>query len=80
MTDDLETVRAVRDMLEEMAQNPLAAADRLDAMAVDIHGLAERLRQQPASGYRDPGGMADRVRISVVGPDGQTKQETDTGA
>lgn len=79
MIDDLDAVEAVRDMLEEMVKNPTAAADRLDAMADDIRALAARLRTQP-NGFRDPGGMGDRVRINVMGPDGKPKQSIDTGA
>ena len=68
----------LQEILQEMAERPLMAAERLEGMAGGLLELASRLRQS-AEGTRDPGGMADRVAIRVVGPDGEIKQETTTG-
>jgi len=46
------------------------------------HHLGDALREnsvRPQSKGRSPGGMSDRVRAKVIGPDGETKQEIDTG-
>lgn len=71
---------AVADILETLAADPLAAAAKLEEMAREFLELAQKLRESAAPGFRDPGGIVDRVKMAVVGPDGTVKQTTDTGA
>lgn len=54
-----------------------AAAPRLRDMAERLNGLADELETQ---GFRDSRGVADRCKLAVVGPDGEIRQQTDTGA
>ncbi len=68
---------------ELLSSDPLAAADAIDALANRLHAKAQELRDGVAStgeSFRSPGGMTDRVKMSVHGPDGTIKQEIDTGA
>jgi hypothetical protein len=82
MTATQEDLAAVASMLELIASDPITAADKLEEMGRGMLELAQRLRESPpaAGGTRDPGGMSDRVRMRVVGADGQIKQQIDTGA
>jgi len=80
-TPDSDTAAdAVAEMLELIAADPLAGAEKLEEMGNGLLELARRLRETaPPSGFRDPGGMTDRVKMSVVGPDGTVRQTIDTG-
>lgn len=71
----------LREVLSLLARDPLAAADRIDAIANRLHEQAEAIRSRFRSEdpYTVPGGMTDRVKANVIGPDGQIKQSIDTG-
>ncbi len=67
--------------LRQLADDPLAAAASLDALADDLHTRARLIReatQQQAHGFKSQGGMGDRARLAVVGPDGNVRRTTDT--
>ncbi len=64
-------------LLRQVADNPLAAADRLEATAARLLALARALRAQ--GGTRDRGGIGDRVQMTVCGPDGTIRKSVDTG-
>lgn len=68
----------VRDLLARVIAGDASAADDLDRMADKLKGLAAALRG--GGGPLDTGGMGDRVRMAVVGPDGAVKATTDTGS
>ncbi len=66
-------------LLRQIADDPQAAADRLESMAAKLLALAGRLRSQAnQGGTRDTGSIADRVQMTVRGPDGEVKFKTDT--
>lgn len=64
------------ELLRLLAEDPAAAADRMDVMADELRAAASRIRAGLSP--RCAGGASERVRMRVVGPDGQTKQQTDT--
>jgi hypothetical protein len=59
--------------------DPRAAADELDRLAERFHQLASELRQRADDGIVSAGGLSERVRAQVVGPDGAIKQEGGVG-
>lgn len=61
-----------------LGDDPLAAADLFDALAGRLRTAAEQLRSV-AHAARAPGGMGDRVKISVRGPNGEEVRSVDTG-
>ncbi len=72
----------IEAILRGLADDPLAAAASLDALADDLHARARLIRAAndlQAHGFKSQGGMGDRARLAVVGPDGTTRHETDTG-
>ena len=66
----------LRRVFERIAENPVLAANDLDALAARLSEMAQAIRM--AGGNREPGGATDQVKLRVVGPDGTTKQETET--
>lgn len=67
-------------MRRVVARDPSAAPD-LEALADRLRALAADLRAgDPAGGIASPGGMADRVRMDLIGPGGELKHSIDTGA
>ncbi len=73
------SLEPVRQLLLKAASDPLGAADDLEKMAARLLEAARKLRTRASETIRSPGGSSDRARVRVVGPDGVTKQETDTG-
>ncbi len=73
MTIAENVAQRTEEFLKLAKSDPLAAARHLDALADELRDMAERLR----SGMRSKGGVVDWVRLQVVGPDGQVKQETE---
>jgi hypothetical protein len=76
---------ALSSTLRDLSTDPLSAADRLDALADELRKRASLLREADqaapsAHGFRSSGGMGDRAKMQVVGPDGKVKQATDTGS
>lgn len=74
-------VREVSEQTKEFivlaVTDPEGAADLLERKAREMLRMAEELRARAAGGpgeVRSTGGAADRVAISVVGPDGRVKQ------
>lgn len=67
----------LRQILDLMVSDPKAAATRLEKMAAELIDLAGQLRS--GDSQRDVGGMVDRVKTRVVGPNGNIVIETDTG-
>jgi hypothetical protein len=61
--------------------DPKAAAE-VRTLADRLYALAERLEAEarPEVPFVAPSGITDRVRMSVRGPDGSIKIETDTAA
>ncbi len=75
-----EILRLAESAAQLLYADPGAAADRLDQIGSLVHEYAARIRantggRAPAS----PGGLGDRCRMRVAGPDGVVKQETATG-
>lgn len=68
----------LRSLLARVAMGDPTAARDIRALAARLVALAEDIEAQEAA--KDPGGMADRVRMNVVGPTGEIKQTVDTGA
>ncbi len=68
----------IRKLLAKALADPLSAADDLEAMAAKLMGAARDLRNRPVDPFQVPGGMVDRVKIGVVGPDGQQKEYKET--
>lgn len=79
MSDDARgrVLRLCSEVLGLLGSDPVAAANRLDALADEYRALAQRLRG--SVGYQSRGGTGDRVRMQVVGPDGAIRQTIDTG-
>lgn len=73
------THETLRRFFEQAVTNPSAAADELERVAAKLMEAARKLRQRETEGMRSKGGVSDRVQMRVVGPDGKTKQSTDTG-
>ena len=68
-------------LLAKVAAGDPAAADELDALAEKLKAVAAVLRAPKAEDpYEVVGGMADRVLVNVVGPDGRVRVKTDTGS
>ncbi len=68
-----------RELLVMLATNDPAAAAAIRSLANRLYALAESLEAKSQdSPFTSPGGMTDRVRMKVQGPDGKTKSETDT--
>jgi len=70
--------------LEEFARDPLKAADELDRLAEQFAVAATELRRRAASGGApggivSVGGVGDRARVNVVGPNGELKQQGGVG-
>lgn len=66
-------------MFSLIANRDPAAAGMVRTMAHRLLALADRLEARAENPMRSPGGMGDRVQMKVVGPDGELKQQTDTG-
>lgn len=67
-------------LLEAIAligKDNMLAADKLTDVANQLLSWAEKLRWQTVNAP-DPGGISDKVKIRVCGPDGTVKQETET--
>ncbi len=67
---------SLRDLLARVVNGDASAAPGLRQLAARLVALADQLE---AGGSRDPGAMADRVRMQVVGPNGEARQHIDTG-
>lgn len=76
--DDLD----IPGLMARVAARDPAAADEVEMLADRLRALAVELRRGGGGdpGLLTPSGMADRVRMRVVGPDGEVKQAIDTGA
>lgn len=62
--------------LEKLAGSPQTAADELEKLAQELLATAEQLRQATAGQeLKSPGGVSDRVRLTVSGPGGQQTVE-----
>lgn len=57
-----------------VADDPARAAAEMDKLADELKRCASSLRDN--QGMRDPGGMCDKVRIVLRGPNGEVKQDT----
>ena len=58
---------------------PVATASMVQEIIDKLKALKAALLTQAQSGaLRDAGGVSDRVRMKVIGPDGNIKQEIDT--
>lgn len=71
------TEQDIAAALKTIQDNPLAAADIIEKAAYKMLELAAHLRK--GNGTRDNGAANDRVQMRVVGPNGEIKQQTDTG-
>jgi hypothetical protein len=81
MVDDTAQlpVSRLREVLALLVTNPLAAADKLDELADELHRQADAIRSRAEDPFKVQDGMADRVKMKVQGRDGETKQYIDTG-
>ncbi len=72
------TTEELRKLFILMAtgEHKLAAVE-IHKMADQLRALALRMEAEEAS-VIGRGGMTERVQMRVVGPDGQTRQQTDT--
>lgn len=73
---------SVTELLEMMANDPLRAADEFEKTANEMLALAQKLREivylsQSQDNELCPGGLSDRVRIKVVGSNGDLKQDVE---
>lgn len=68
------TADDLKRILVLVATGDPAAADEIDRMADRLHALATRLRAN--SGIRATGGVGDRIRMQLVGPDGKLKHDS----
>jgi hypothetical protein len=64
----------IQEILTLLLNNPLAAADRMDALADRLHAEAVKIRTRAQSPWASPGGAMDRATLNVIGPDGRLKQ------
>jgi len=73
----------LRRVLALVAANHPDAAPAVHKLADELRALALRLElEQERLGYdgnRSTGGMEDKVRMQVRGPDGQLKYDTEQG-
>lgn len=74
--------RLITDLLGLMATDPLAAADEFEKTGNEMIALAQRLREtahlsQSQDNEFCPGGLSDRVRIKVLGPNGDLKRDVE---
>lgn len=69
------TTADLKRILLLVARRDPAAADELDRLADKLRALAARLRAAP--GTRSIGGVGDRVRMQLRGPDGSVRHDTD---
>lgn len=72
----MDITARLHESLKLLTEQPLEAADRLEALAGRLLELAAALREQPQ--MHSPSGMADRVQFTVVGPNGDVKRQTDS--
>lgn len=68
--------REMTAVLLAVATGDPAAPALVRKLAERLYSLAERLEARDP--FREPSGVADRVRINVVGPDDAIKQQVDT--
>ncbi len=75
-----EPVAQLQEIILLLATNPVAAAERIEALAAILLEQAAAIRAEASvgGGFRDGGGMGDQCKMSVIGPDGQEKQRVDT--
>lgn len=62
------------ELFRLVARRDPDAAPQLHKLADKIRALAFQLEAD--AGMRSPGGMSDKVRMQVIGPDGQVKSDT----
>lgn len=65
------------DLLRLIADDPIAAAGRLEGMAAKLTELAAALRAGNSPTLDTPG-VGDRVQMNLVGPDGRVRQQVDS--
>jgi hypothetical protein len=75
------TADDLKRILILVATNDPTAADEIDRLADKLHTLATQLRAAHAtagndSGTRSTGGVGDRIRMQLIGPDGKLKHDT----
>ena len=58
------------------AKDPQAVVE-IRALADQLYALANHI-ESGAEGWQSTGGMGDKVRISVVGPDGNVRETKET--
>lgn len=68
----------LQDVLALLTSDPMRAADEMCKLADQLRAGAEELRARHSDPFKVPGGLSDRVRMSVVGPNGEVKQRIDT--
>lgn len=68
----MTVVDAIKEAAYLVATDPQGAALRLEKAGDRLHELAAQLRN--GNPWQVPGGIADRVKIKVIGPDGLVKQ------
>lgn len=66
--------KTMLELLSRMSKEELA--QRFDKAAEFLSKMAAQLRQDP-NPYSVPGGMSNRVQMSVRGPDGAVRQRVD---
>lgn len=66
----------LQQIVSLLLTDPLAAADRIDALADRLHAEAAKVRARAEGNapFASPGGAMDRAFLNVVGPDGRLKQ------
>lgn len=78
MNNDPFNLSRVRELLIRAVTNPKEVAAELRVMAARLNDAAAKLELQAADGYREEGGIGDKVTINVVGPDNNIKQTAET--
>lgn len=70
------TADDLKRILVLVATRDPAAADEIDRMADRLHTLADRLRTSAADATKSTGGVGDRIRMQLRGPDGTVKHDS----
>lgn len=74
----MTAVELLQMFLTSSQQGPEETAKALEAIGQRFFQEAAKIRAG-VNHVSSPGGMGDRVRMQVVGPDGKVKQTVDTG-
>ena len=76
-----QVIQLLLDALKQWHTNPAGAADLLDEVSMRVAIMAGLLRERALANknqFQSEGTICDRVKIQIVGPNGDVKQEIDT--